>query len=153
MSSCCLIVHSTLSRQCAVHRTTHRAQPASARCLETHPGIPNLRNTGFQQVVIATCNPSGKLAANTRESRIHLIWFSLMVAVCRKNCSTNVSRKYGVPFTSSQSWSPEHKGRIHVLSFTSHRVVHDLSFHAPRSQVNRLLCNLRLFGHFSNFRL
>ena len=36
--------------------------------METHPGIPILRNTGFQQVVMATCNPSGKPAANTRES-------------------------------------------------------------------------------------
>ncbi len=61
----------------------------------------------FVQVVIAT-----------RELRIHLTWSSLMVAMCRKNCTSFPQKLRVFNIISCHSWSPEYHERIHVLSFT-----------------------------------
>ena len=135
MSSRCLIVHLTLSHQCHVHRTTlellTELKPASTCCSQTQLGIPTLIDSGFEKVVIATCNLSDKLTANTR------ITDTLDQAPTHDgNVPQELYQRFTqtqLPITSCHSWSPEYHENPRLLIHFIH-VVDNTSLLALRSE-------------------
>ena len=119
------------------------SDPLSTECRSLDATVTPER--GLVQVVIATCTQS-KNSQSTRYSQLHMVWFSLMMAMRRKNC-TNVSRQYDAfnITISCHSRSPEYHERLHFLS----HVVDGFSSHASQSHAARLPCNLWFSCHNS----
>ena len=127
--------HRSLSHQCHVHRTTlellTELKPASTCCSQTQLGIPTLIDSGFEKVVIATCNLSDKLTANTRitdtldQSPTH-----------DGNVPQELYQRFTqtqLPITSCHSWSPEYHENPRLLIHIIH-VVDNTSLLALRSE-------------------